>query len=172
MKKLILTLSALVSFAIGASAQFYVGGTTNFAILASGGATTVGFGLSPEAGYMFNEKIGVGGAVNLSISGGSGNTVFGLNVAPYFRCVFAEAGKVKFFGDAIVPLGIQSSGKAFFAWGIDIAPGIIVNAGGNWDIVTHLITLGYNGLAGKEANGGVFRFSVFSGPSVGVAYSF
>lgn len=172
MKKFILTLFALASLAIGASAQRYVGGSASFSIIGANGGTAVGFGLSPEVGYMFNDKMGVGGALNLSLGGGDGGTSFELNIAPYFRYVFAQAGKVKFFGDAIVPLGIVTGGGTSFAWGINLSPGIIVNAGGKWDIVAHLITLGYNGIAGKYSSGGVFKFDIFSGPSIGVAYSF
>lgn len=169
MKKIILTLFALATFATCASAQLYVGGSANFSINAYNGGTSVGFGLSPEVGYMFNDKIGVGGYLNLGINGSSGSTAFGMRLAPYFRYAFAQVGKVKFFGDAIVPLGVQDSA---FAWGIDIAPGIIVNLGGRWDLVSHIITLGYNGLAGNGGSSGVFQFNILSGPSLGVFYTF
>lgn len=173
MKKIILTLFALATFATCASAQVYVGGSANFSINAANGGTRVGFGLSPEAGYMFNDKIGVGGALNIGINGGSGSTAFNMNIAPYFRYVFGQVGKVKFFGDAIVPLGFEStSGFTGFAWGIDLAPGIMVNLGGKWDLVSHIITLGYNGVAGNGGSNGAFNFSILSGPSLGVFYSF
>ena len=83
----IILVFALTLMAFTAKAQLYVGGSIQFAGAGNGSAF---FGVSPEVGYGFNQKMAVGTSLGLLFGGGGG----ALTIDPYFRYHFIEFGPV------------------------------------------------------------------------------
>lgn len=144
MKKVLLALAAaagLMLTAQTASAQFFIGGslgiTTTTMRDTEDGTTQSGFSfkISPEAGYMFTDRMGAGGTITFQsgfpyigsfnindlkglISAGLGvesdlgtargearNRVLGFNFAPYFRYVLIDTRRFSLFADAVLGYG-------------------------------------------------------------------
>lgn len=144
MKKVLLALAAaagLMLTAQTASAQFFIGGslgiTTTTMRDTEDGTTQSGFSfkISPEAGYMFTDRMGAGGTITfqsgfpyigsfdandlkglitagLGVESDLGNTnrqsrsrVLGFNFAPYFRYVLIDTRRFSLFADAVLGYG-------------------------------------------------------------------
>lgn len=144
MKKVLLALAAaagLMLTAQTANAQFFIGGslgvTTTTMRDTEDGTTQSGFSfkISPEAGYMFTDRMGAGGTITFQsgfpyigsfnindlkglISAGLGvesdlgtargearNRVLGFNFAPYFRYVLIDTRRFSLFADAVLGYG-------------------------------------------------------------------
>lgn len=163
MKKVILVF-ALTLMAFTAKAQLYVGGSIQFAGAGEGSAL---FGVSPEVGYGFNQKMAVGTSLGLLFGGGGG----ALTIDPYFRYHFIEFGPARIFADAHFNFSTAFQGGGS-SWGIGIRPGLAVDLNDHFSVVSHFMRIGYYGggfIAGINSS----LTSIFTlSPIVGVYYSF
>lgn len=159
MKKLFITLIAVLAMSFSAKAQFYVGGSFGLRVFSVSGSTSSSFVLSPEFGYDFNDKIAAGGLVELAVS------PFAFNVNPYFRWKFAKINTTKFFTDVMASLG---SSNDTFVWGATLRPGISFDITRKVSFVTRVAALGVQGTKDSTA----FDFILFNGATIGVFYHF
>ena len=158
MKKLFISLVAVMAMAFSANAQFYAGGGLGLAVVSSG-ESTAAFVLSPEFGYDFSEKLAAGASLEVAA------TPFTFAFNPYFRWKFAGINSVKFFTDFTLSLG--SAGKAFM-WGISVMPGMSFDITPKFSFVTRVASIGVIGASG----GAAFRLNLLSSGSVGFFYHF
>ena len=167
MKKVILVI-ALTLMALTAKAQFYVGGSIQFLGMGNGGAI---FGISPEAGYNFNNNMGAGASLGLMF-GGAGNGGSALSIDPYFRFFFVEWGTARFFVDGHINFTTSLNQGGGTSWGAGIRPGVSFQLNDHFSMVTHLARIGYYGggfLAGINSS---LASIVNLAPTVGLYYAF
>ena len=157
MKKLIITLFAVLAMTFSAKAQMYVGGMVGLGISSSGGGTVLT--LSPEVGYDFNSKIGAG--VLLELQG----SPFTWSLNPYFRWKFAQLGKATFLSDFMASFG---GFENVFTWGIHAMPGISFEITDKVSFVTRVASIGVSG--GSENTS--FNLNLFQGAQIGLFYKF
>ncbi len=182
MKKLIISLFALIAVSFSANAQFYVGGLVGLSLTAPKNSTAFAFQASPEIGYNFSDRFAAGASLNLlpavtSTDGDSSGT-FAWNIQPYARFKFVNIGKLKLFGDAAVELGTVGSSfksegvtvksKNSFMWSVGFLPGISYDFTPNWSVVTRIAGISYGG----TKNNNTFNLNIFSTVALGVYYSF
>lgn len=160
MKKLFITLVAVLAMAFSAKAQFYAGGAIGLSVLSSNGHTSSSFTLSPELGYDFNEAIAAGALVEFAAS-----SPVAVTVNPYFRWKFAKVNTTRFFTDVMASLGSQNES---FVWGVSLRPGISFDITPKVSFVTRIAAIGVQGTKGKT----LFNLNLFNGASIGVFYHF
>jgi len=182
MKKILLILAAMVCLSFTAKAQWYTGGTIGFG-LSTGDPCKIVYGIEPEIGYRFTNKYSAGMSVFL---GGTayGTSIFKFRANPYFRWAFLDFGPLKFFADAILSMGTNttsykvtpetSNSYTTFGWGVSIAPGLLVDVTERCAFVAHFATIGVSGDAGNSVvpSTAAFDLAVVNGPSVGIHYYF
>lgn len=134
MKRLFL-FALMAVFAFAMHAQLYVGGSLGFSSTKIGEASSVNqFALSPEIGYHFNPTWAIGTSVDF-VSDLS--DVSSIGISPYVRAVFAKAGAVNFFTDAVVGFGSVKAGEhSETFWGFGLRPGIMANVSDHVSLVT------------------------------------
>lgn len=158
MKKLIIVFVTAIAMSFSASAQLYVGGNAGLSVVAGNGNSSVNFSVAPEAGYNFNDSMAVGVALHFS----NPSTFY---ASPYFRYFFTKAGNFRFFADATADLGTVSSS---FYWGVSVNPGVAYNINNRWGIVTHLGSIGVQGVEKST----LFRIGILGAASIGFYYHF
>lgn len=176
MKRIILTIAAIIAFAFTASAQkWYAGGGASLELSfenngkANGGE--IGLTLKPEVGYNINEKFAVGAAVALGFeteweAGVKGQPAFIFSFDPYFRWKFLKLGdKFNLLADAVASFGCV--GQAF-AYGLVIKPGLSYAFNDRLTLVTHLGNLGFVGEGSKIEYG----LGILLDASVGLYWNF
>ncbi|MCQ2166949.1 MAG: hypothetical protein MJY49_05940 [Bacteroidales bacterium] len=176
MKRIILTIAAIIAFAFTASAQkWYAGGGAGLELVfenngkANGGE--FGLTINPEIGYNINEKFAVGAAVALGFetewkTGVAAQPAFIFSFDPYFRWNFLRLGdKFNLFADAAASFGCK--GQAF-AYGLAIKPGLSYAFSDRLSLVTHFASLGFKGKGSKIEYG----LGVMIDSSVGLYWNF
>ncbi len=181
MKKIMMTLAA-VCVAATMNAQVWVGGDFGFGFAKanSDAKTSSVVTVSPQVGYMLNDKFGVYADLNFDsykagIEGAEALSSFGFDVAA--RYIFANVEKVSFFVDGGVGMNFfnKSRGNVF---GIVFQPGIKFAATDKIDLVARLGGLGAKFGNQKAQDAGVANKSEFgldvknSALSFGVYYNF
>lgn len=156
MKKLFLA-AAFVACSLGANAQMWMGGSFGLdfknnqgdAKTALNDETQTTFKIQPEFGYTLDEKwdlaIGLGFS-SLTNSGGvkdANLTTFTVN--PYARYTFATSGKLGFFVDGGVEIGVASpkEGDSKTAFFVGLRPGVKFAASDKITLVAHVGSFGY-----------------------------
>ena len=159
MKKLFITLVAVLAMTFSAKAQFYAGGSIGLSAFSANGHTSSSFTLNPELGYDFNDKIAAGALVELA------GSPFAFTVNPYLRWKFAKVNSSKFFTDIMGTIGTSND---TFIWGISLKPGILFDITKKVSFVTRIAAIGFQGAGGETA----FNLNLFNGASIGVFYHF
>lgn len=177
MKKLFLA-AAFVACSLGANAQMWMGGSLGLDFMKPDGAdkTQTTFTIKPEVGYSLNEKwdlaLGIGFTSLSNVNGVEDNgncTEFGIN--PYARYTFASFGKVGFFADGGVDLGILTpkGGDSNTSFWIGIRPGVKYAASDKITFVAHLGQFGYKSVQDTYTD---FGLNLTNSLSFGLYYSF
>ena len=160
MKKILITLIALMAVAFSAKAQLYVGGSVGFGVVSGGGTTSASWNLTPEVGYDFNEKIAAGASLNLT-----GTHQFAWSLNPYFRWKFANLGTAHFLSDFMVSAGTSGS---VFTWGISANPGVSFDLTDKFSFLVRCSLLGVSGASDQA----VFHLNILQGAQIGLFYHF
>ena len=155
MKKLFIVLFAIM-MATAAHAQFYAGGSIGFS--SNGNSKTSVFSVSPEVGYVLNDKFAVGAELTLSAFTG-GNTI---GFAPYARYTFLNIGKVSIFADGAFSFSKTKNIDA--VWEIGVYPGLSIPLDPRLSLVAHVGALAYN-------SGNVFKVGLDNSISTGLYYN-
>lgn len=116
MKKVLISVIAMITFALTANAQVFLGGQLGFSTRGGSNETVVGttttkadglktsnFTLAPQVGFFLSENIAVGGYVNLGLSKEDNAGSYGyddaaqltIGVAPFARYYFINSGDWK-----------------------------------------------------------------------------
>lgn len=132
---LMFAMMAVVAFAM--HAQLYVGGSLGFSSTKVGDAKSANkFSLAPEIGYHFNPTWAIGASLEYE---SDLDNVSGFGVSPYVRAVFAKAGAVRFFGDAVLSFGsIKGGDYSDTVWGFALRPGMIADVSDRVSLVTSM----------------------------------
>lgn len=145
MKKL-LTLAFVAFMAMGAKAQFYVGGSVGVknvtTSVQSQSESVTAFQISPEAGYTFNRTWAAG----LSLSYADMDEVSLFAFSPYARATFAHLGPVDVFAEGNFSFGstkIDGAEKSTNFWGIGLGPGLKVNVSDKVAFITRTNLVNY-----------------------------
>lgn len=150
MKK-ILMMAVMAVMALGASAQWYVGGSLNFGQTKSDGVKTTTYGIAPEVGYNFSEKWAFGGILDLGYTKITDVKTTLINVNPYARYTYFKSDVVSLFVDGTVGLGFgwsKAGGEksdTAVAYSIGLKPGVAFNFNEHFSLVAHIGLLGYQG---------------------------
>ena len=176
MKKVIL--AALVAVAsLSANAQVYLGGKVGFSSFKEDSNTdaVTAFSISPEVGYMFNEKWGVGLAIGFQTKNGTSSydadngdvdsykfnkSRSAFTLAPYARFVFAKTGIASFFLDGGIGMQFMNNSRGN-VFNIGIKPGVKLSASEKVDFVAQLGGIGYAWSSKKAYENGNAPKSVF-----------
>lgn len=151
MKKIFLmALFAIV--AVGANAQFYLGGSLNVgtqSIKVNDGDSynTTTFALTPELGYNITPVFAVGTELGFGYAKTEDHDAINTwTVAPYFRFNFAELGRnVKLFADAVFEYDWISQGSVDTdGFLVGIRPGISVALNSHWNIIGKTMLFSYS----------------------------
>lgn len=168
MKKLF-TLAAMAVVSLGAFAQnWFAGGTLNAWRDVTNNKTE--FTVMPEVGYNLNDKWAVATGIGYQHMYNDGIKSDIFRIDPYARYTFAKVGKVGFFVDGGVGIGLGAtkvphhSTETAAIWHIGFKPGISFNVNNNLSLVAHVGFLGYEGANNKAkeagyADGGGLRLS-------------
>jgi len=180
MKKIILmTFVAMTSLTV--YAQSYIGGSIGFGVsntqiagkIRNGGTTTTTFGIAPEFGYNFNEKVAVGmsvGAQNTSVM--RRDNITDISVDPYFRYKVGKAGPFTFFGDVVAEWeSTITGGESSSSYGIGLRPGVSVDLSKNWSAAATTVLLSHKYWANEEISQTQFNIAPCQ-LSVGFYYNF
>lgn len=153
LKKLFLA-AAFVACSLGANAQVWMGGSLGLDFFKFDGAdkTQTTFSIKPEIGYTLDEKwdlaigLGFSSISNYECEDGFNFTEF--VVAPYARYTFAKTGKVGFFVDGGVDLGINKpkGGDSNTSLWVGLRPGVKFAASDKITLVAHLGSFGYKSM--------------------------
>lgn len=136
---------------IGASAQWYTGGSLGFGQSKTDGVKTTEFSISPEVGYNFSEAWAFGGVLDLGYSKTEGIKTTLIKVNPYARYTFFKSDIVSLFVDGTVGLGFGWSkagghkSDTVVAYTLGFKPGVAFNFTENFSLVAHVGFLGYEG---------------------------
>ena len=152
MKKF-LVMAVMAVMALGASAQWYAGGSLNFGQTKQNGEKTTTYGIAPEVGYNFSENWAFGGVLDLGFTKQSGVKTTLINVNPYARYTYfkSDSGLLSLFVDGTVGVGFgwaKAGGEksdTAVAYSLGFKPGIAFNLTDHFSIVAHIGLLGYQG---------------------------
>ncbi len=144
-------MAVMAIMAIGASAQWYVGGNLDFGQTKADGVKTTTFGIAPEVGYNFSENWAFGGTLDLGYTKQSGVKTTMIQVNPYARYTYFTSGNLNLFVDGVVGLGFgwsKAGGEksdTAVSYAIGFKPGISYNLTEHFSLVAHVGLLGYQG---------------------------
>lgn len=138
MKKIVMTLVAMIATATMNAQDMYVGGTAG---LSTDGNNNRELYIAPEWGMKLDDKLGFG--LRLNYGYGKEENAFGttsttdITVNPYLRYDFAQIGKLKVFVDGGVYFGTSKTDDfdANNNFGLNVVPGVAYNITDNWSIV-------------------------------------
>ena len=182
MKK-IMMIAAFAAMAMTANAQVWMGGSLGADFVKVDGAdnTSSVISVKPEIGYSINDKwdvaIGLGAKfyndASFQWEGLPGNgDATEWTIAPYARYTFAQTGKVGFFVDGGVDLGIMKPkdvDSKTSVW-VGLRPGIKFAASDKITLVAHLGSLGYKNVKDTYSQYGLNIDN--NGLSLGLYWSF
>ncbi len=181
MKKIILA-AMIAVFSVSANAQVWVGGDFGFGFSKadSDAKTANKITVSPQVGYMLNDKFGIYADVNFdSYKGALTNdkalSSFGFDVAA--RYIFAKSGIASFFIDGGVGMNFFNKSRGN-VMGIVFVPGIKIAASEKVELVARLGGIGARFGNKKAQESGAAPKSEYglnvqnSAISFGVAYNF
>jgi len=185
MKRLFLAILVMAASVTAGKAQFYVGGSLGF--WHSGEKTS--FGISPDAGYSFNNRWAAGLAVGFDYwmdrpvhSIFFRQDVIDFYAAPYARFNYFSKEKVKLFLDGVVGISTATyktdnpnfdiQGRKYTDWGwqVIIRPGIAINLTDHFCLVGTFGTLGYRNDYRNTTDG--FGLDLHNSLGSGFYYSF
>lgn len=158
MKKLIITLFAILAMTFSAKAQLYVGGSVGLGVVSVSGTSNSSWSLAPEVGYNFSEKIAAGASLELQGSPVS------WTVNPYFRWKFAKVGKATFLSDFMASIGGAGSS---LIWGLSANPGVAFELTDKVSLVTRFAAIGITGSGGSTA----FQLNLFQTAQIGIFFN-
>ena len=146
-------MAVMAIMAIGASAQWYVGGNLDFGQTKADGVKTTTFGIAPEVGYNFSENWAFGGTLDLGYTKQSGVKTTMIQVNPYARYTYfrSSSNLISLFVDGGVEFGAgwtsysDESSKTACIYGLGFRPGLSINIAENFSFVTHVGFIGYKG---------------------------
>lgn len=152
-------MAIMAVMAVGASAQWYVGGSLNFGQTKQtvsvndevARVKTTTFGVAPEVGYNFSENWAFGGVLDLGYTKQAGIKTTMIQVNPYARYTYYKSGMVSLFLDGTVGLGFgwsKAGGEksdTAVSYAIGLKPGVALNLTENFSLVAHIGLLGYQG---------------------------
>ncbi len=201
MKKLILSLTAVVALALGANAQtekgkWILGGTASYESnkTDAAGAKAVEFlAIMPNAGYFVSNNLALGTGVGYQLTKGSTSRTESITVSPFARYYAGLSDQFKFFGQASVPLAfgtvkaVDASGDVGAKTGSSTSVGVALSPGFAYfptkkiGIEFALNGISYTDTSVEDAGGndiagaGSERFSIgtnFFQPRIGIQFHF
>lgn len=154
MKKIFMTMAAMV-IAASASAQVYIGGGVGLSSTKVGdGDSKMSYKIVPEIGYQFDKNWEAGLTVGYE-GVEDGNNTF--EIAPYARYTFCSTKLVDLFLEGTVGYThIGGNGADVDGYEIGIKPGLKVNLSDHVAFVTKVGFLGY-----KQAGDGAAKVKAF-----------
>lgn len=172
MKKLFLFIT-LACISIAANAQAYVGGTLGISVAHAStdgaSATNSAFGITPEAGYYFNETWAVGASLGVKYQSVSDTGITTFFVLPYVRANFAHVSIFDFFAELALGYSHESSdGYGVGGFTSGLRPGFTANFSDQFALVGRTTLLNYSHYDGVNGIG----FAINSNFELGIQFKF
>ena len=179
MKK-ILMVTAMLTFALAASAQFYLGGSvgvsTNTVRFQGEHSTLATYGIVPEMGYNISNVFAVGVAVGVKYTvPGEEDDYTTWDVSPYFRTTFANVRSMKFFVDLSPCYQKYSNNTTDISadgFGFSVNPGFRVNLTDKLEFLGRTSIFSYQKLSRKGYKTTNTQFAIPSVAQLGLQYNF
>lgn len=151
--KRILILVFVLTAALAARSQVYVGGSLNI----WGGDHRTTFSIAPEVGYNFNETWSVGGTLQYAHNKRNSVKSNSFAIEPYARYAFFENDVLRVFLDGQIGFsteGVKGGGDNVNGFEIGIQPGLAIKATKHLSFLAKFGFLGYRDDFMSKADGG------------------
>ncbi|MDE7377901.1 MAG: porin family protein [Paraprevotella sp.] len=188
MKKIVMTLLAVLAMTTAAQAQFRVGGSVSFWYENGDGPDITSFTLAPELAYELNEKWEVGGQLGIAVAGANEtgrDNALAFSVTPYGRYTFYRTGKLSLYCDGLMNIAAgnatesdlqagSGASNSDVAFAVGLRPGVAYRICPHWGMQASLGFLGFSANDGRVAGGyrPGFGVSLSNTLSLGVFYHF
>ncbi|MCM1108862.1 MAG: porin family protein [Clostridium sp.] len=188
MKKIVMTLLAILAMSTAAKAQFRVGDNFSFWYENGDGPAVTSFTLAPEFAYELNKKWEVGGQLGISVAGANvdgKDNALAFSVTPYGRYTFYRTGKLSLYCDGLMNIAAGNATESDLqtgtgadnsevAFAIGLRPGAAYRINDHWGMQASLGFLGFSANDSRVAGGfrPGFGVSLTNTLSLGVFYHF